>query len=113
MTEHHVTCYPTRKALWQYVKNEGLEEVLQFLLSMFFQLYKEHSTGGERYTRLLASWYQQTVTLAYANSETQDTKTLWLRMTVNYKEEISSLDRIALISAVASCAFTFFQKQVG
>ena len=38
MTEHHVTCYPTRKALWQYVKNEGLEELLQFLLSMFCQL---------------------------------------------------------------------------
>ena len=37
MTEHHVTWYPTRKALWQYVKNEGLEEVLQFLLSTFCQ----------------------------------------------------------------------------
>ena len=113
MTEHHVTWYPTRKALWQYVKNEGLEEVLQFLLSTFCQWYKECSTGGERYTRLLASWYQQTVTLACANSETQDTKTLWLRLTANYKEEISSLDRSALISAVTSCAFTFFRNRWG
>ena len=107
MTEHHI-CYPTRKALWQYVKNEGLEEVLQFLLSTFCQLYKECSTGGVHYTCLLASWYQRTVTLACANSETQDSKLLWLRLTANYKEEISSLDRSALISAVASCAFTFF-----
>ena len=57
-TEHHITCYPTCKAIWQYVKNEGLEEVLQFLLSTFCQLYKECSTGGEHYTHLLASWYQ-------------------------------------------------------
>ena len=40
MTEYHLTCYPTRKALWQYVKNEGLDEVLQILLSTFCQLYK-------------------------------------------------------------------------
>ena len=112
-TEHHVTCYPTRKALWQYVKNEGLEELLQFLLSTFCQLNKEYSTGSERYTCLLVSWYQRIVTLACANSETQDTKTLWLRLMANYKQEISSLDRSALITAVAWCAFTFFQKQVG
>ena len=54
-TEHHVTCYPTRKALWQYVKNKRLEEVLQFLLSTFCQLYKECSTGGKSYTSLLAT----------------------------------------------------------
>ena len=112
-TEHHITCYPTRKALWQCVKNKGLEEVLQFLLSTFCQLYKECSTGGERYTRPLASWYQLTVTLACANSETQDTIMLWLRLTANYKEEISSLDRSALISAVALCTFTFFRNRWG
>ena len=57
-TEHYVTCYSTCKALWQYVKNEELEEMLQFLLSTFCQLYKECSTGGKHYTHLLASWYQ-------------------------------------------------------
>ena len=29
-TKYHVTCYTTCKALWQYVKNEGLEEVCSF-----------------------------------------------------------------------------------
>ena len=38
--EHHVTCYLTHKALWKYIKNEGLEDLLQFLLSTFCQLYK-------------------------------------------------------------------------
>lgn len=76
--EHHVACYPTRKALWEYIKNIGLEYMLQFLLSTFCQLYKHCSTGGERYTRLLASWYQRTAALAYSNSKTQDTKMLWL-----------------------------------
>ena len=57
-------------------------------------------------------WYQRTVTLACANSETLDTKRLWLTLVSDYKGQFSPVDRSALVSAVASYSFTFFQKQV-
>ena len=47
---------------------------------------------AERYTRLLANWYQQTVSLAYANSETPDTKRLWVALMSSYKEIVGSTD---------------------
>ena len=32
--KHHVACYPTRKALWEYLKYNGLQRVLQFFVGV-------------------------------------------------------------------------------
>ena len=61
--EYHLICYQTRQELWKYLKSTKLNGILKFCLETFCDLFLKHSTGGERFARLLATWYQQTGTL--------------------------------------------------
>jgi len=70
----------------------------------------KHSTGGERFAHLLATWYQQTGTLVYESLETTATKMLWLNATADFNGNILPLDRSAILSAIASASYTFFQQ---
>ena len=112
-TEHHVSCYSTRLELWEHIKSTtDFSKILEYFLSKFCQLYASCSTGAERFARFLYKWYQESLPLASSNAETPDTNTLWKTVTAQYKDIISPLDRSALISAIASCSYTFFQKEV-
>jgi len=109
-TEHHVSCYPTRLALWENIKSTSdFAKVLEYFLSKFCQLYASCSTGAEQFARFL---YKESLPLASSNAETPDKNTLWMTVTAQYKDIISPLDRSVLISAIASCSYTFFQKEV-
>ena len=63
-------------------------------------------------SRLLVSWYQKTGILACESLQTSETKRLWLTAISEFNGEISSLDRSAILSAIASTSYTFFQQQV-
>ena len=110
--EYHLVCYLTRQELWKYLKSNKFNSILKFYLVTFCDLFIKHSSGGERFSRLLASWYQKTGTLACESLQTSETKRLWLTAISEFNGEISSLDRSAILSAIASTSYTFFQQQV-
>ena len=113
--EEHISIYPKRQALWQYIRtrpNPRIWKLLEFLQGTFCQLFGAHYKGKERFGRFLAAWYKEVGTLACDKLSTHNTSTLWSYLKCQYGEEISSVDRSALISAVAAASYTFFQKQV-
>ena len=67
--------------------------------------------GKELFGRFLAAWHKEVGTLACDKLSTHNTSTLWSYLKCQYGE-ILSLDRSALISAVAAASYTSFQKQV-
>lgn len=112
--ELHVACYPERQALWSHLKrSKKLGKMMEFLKNTFCELFSGHSTGAERFGRLLAAWYQRTGALACATISTQSCSELWRALTCDFKGAVSALDRSALVSAIAAAVYTFFQKQVG
>ena len=111
-TEHHVSCYSSRLALWKHIKTTtSFVKILEYFLTKFCELYDSCSTGAERFARFLSNWYQASLPLASSKAETPETHTLWKTMIAQYKDEISLLDRSALVSAITSCSYNFFQRE--
>ena len=109
--ELHVVCYPSRKELWIHLQRQGLKPLLTFFVDTFCETYTKCCTGSERFGRFIVAWYQKTGTLASRDLETEETKRLWLDSTSNFNS-YSVLDRSALISGIASCAYAFLARQV-
>ena len=110
--ELHVACYPERQALWSHFKRtKKLGKMMEFLKDTFFELFRGHSTGAERFGRLLAAWYQRTGTLACAAISMQKSSEVWRVLTRDFDTEVSALDRSALVSAIAAAAYTISRSR--
>ncbi len=111
--ELHVALYPSRLSIWTYLKtHERLKPSLQFLSLQFRLLLHSHCTGKERFARFLVSWYRVTSTLACESLSTAETRSLGHTQISDYPGAVSTLDRSSLVSAIATAAYKFLQKQV-
>ena len=88
--ELHVACYTERQALWSHLKrSKKLGKMIEFLKNTFCELFSGHSTGAERFGRLLAAWYQRTGALVCAPISTQSCSELWRALTCDFNGAVS------------------------
>jgi hypothetical protein len=73
-----------------------------FLRKTFCEQFYAHCTGAERFSRLLAAWFQKTGALACASMATEQCSRLWASLTSDFLGDVSALDRSAL-GQITSC----------
>ncbi len=105
-----LSCYPTRKDLWDKWRTAvKIDPLLHCLMGGFSGLLEKHTTGKERFSRFLVVWYTFVGALACNSLGTRSTKALWENLAIPAATED---DRSALVHAMAAAVYTFMQKQV-
>lgn len=57
---YHMVFFKDRLNVWAYIKDTNataLDALLTTVLTDFMTMYRQHSTGKDKYTRLLLTWY--------------------------------------------------------
>ena len=109
----HIDYYKARKELWLEWRSTGkLDILLKFLHQGFMKLFQQHSTGAERFSRLLVAWHNFVGSLACSALSNELSQAVWVELT-SASSEVNSEDRSAAVFAVATCVYTFMQKEVG
>ena len=107
--EQHISLFNKISSLAIHENQSQAREVTGVLTENFLPAFCIHYKGNERFGHFLAAWYKEVATSACDTLSIQNTRTLWSYLVSEYNDEISSLDRSALVSAVAVDSYTFYQ----
>ena len=91
--EQHIIYYSSRKQAWDHMKSkaDGLLTIIRDAIAKYVELFSSHSTGAEKYGRLLSSWYTYAGTWAVADLSNDDqklhSKNKWIKITMSCRSK--------------------------
>ena len=96
--------------MWKEWKSrDKLKILLEYFHEQFVILFKQHYTGKQKFSRLLLAWNYFVGSLAYSSLGDNDIEAIWSSLAL---PTATAVDRSTTVFSVASCFYTFIQKQV-
>lgn len=115
-SEYHMQFFEERMNLWLHIKSTNvmaLDSLISTVLADFVKMYRQHSKGKDKYTRLLLAWY--TYMNQYVVQSSDVGEAAWSKLVERYMVPaggISECTRSCLLSSLMMGIFHEMLRRV-